>query len=92
MATRKKGECPKCHKVVKLTSHHIVPKRHGTDGVIGRLCRGCHDVLEDHIWIAEGGGRKRLPNKRYYSIWNTFIGLAVVGLFLIVAFLAMQKF
>jgi hypothetical protein len=32
-------ECSKCHKVAKLTRHHL------EDGTIVMLCRSCHDQI-----------------------------------------------
>ena len=66
-----KGECPKCHRVGKLTKHHILPKRFYflADAGVIYLCRSCHDQLERRIPFKP----KRTP-RWYYGIVRKFLG------------------
>lgn len=72
-------KCPKCGKVLKLTRHHIFPKRffkHKGKPKFSYLCRKCHDQLETVIYDAEYNKktrkRKNLGRKWYEDIWSKF--------------------
>lgn len=43
------GECPKCEKHLRLTKHHVFPKRHFRKEVYLFICRDCHTRLEKLI-------------------------------------------
>ena len=53
MITKRKGHCPKCHQHIKLTRHHVYPKRHfshfGHANEILWICWDCHAELEKLI-------------------------------------------
>lgn len=76
--------CLKCGTEHNITDHHIVPRVHckGSNQTV-RLCRSCHDRLEDCIQAVEAytagvsiGVRHRLDNEDdYYKILASFIGL-----------------
>jgi hypothetical protein len=44
------GYCPKCHRIKRLTNHHITPVRFfGKNDCILKVCRECHDDIEQII-------------------------------------------
>lgn len=72
---RRKGECPRCGVVTRLTRHHIIPKRNSNcDGITGKICRSCHDQLEHGITTVEKTVGRELPIPWYQAIWESFIG------------------
>jgi len=66
-----KGICPKCGKDMKLTKHHILPKRHfggRNNNLLFFLCRQCHSKLELDI-----SQTKILTTLEYYQIIIRFL-------------------
>ena len=63
------GICPKCGIHMKLTKHHVLPKRHfGRRGQLLHICRDCHSALEE--WIP---ATKVLEDIEYYKIVVRFL-------------------
>ena len=61
--------CPKCHRNVRLTRHHILPKRFfkgSGDRIL--ICRLCHDELELRI-----PQKTKLTEEEYYQILYKFL-------------------
>lgn len=70
--------CERCGSTTCVTKHHIIPKRHGTDGRTIRLCRTpCHDLIEVIISERENrsGVRVRLPDSEYRRIAADFVAV-----------------
>lgn len=80
------GICPACRKRVKLTRHHIVPKRAKKEGrgEIGKICRDCHDSLEDYIRGEERKVGGRLSHDEYRQTWKDFLLNAILPITIII--------
>lgn len=62
------GLCPKCKKNKKLTRHHVKPKRFFRRSETIKICRGCHNELEELIPY-----QQKMPIKFYYRIIRNFL-------------------
>ena len=63
------GYCPKCHRLVCLTDHHVFPKRFfGENNSKLKLCRECHDEIELLIPL-----HVKLPKEMYIQIVKSFL-------------------
>jgi len=64
------GICPKCGKDMKLTKHHILPKRHfgSKSKRLLFICRECHSDLETLIPLT-----KVLTELEYFQIIIRFL-------------------
>ena len=73
-ATRRFAMCPKCLEFHPLTMHHVKPKRfYGNNIFRVRICRKCHDFLEDIIRKLELGRGGRLKGIEYVEIVRKFL-------------------
>ena len=66
--------CPKCLEMKHLTKHHIYPKRYYKGSPIIRICRECHDELEQHIPV-----REKFKKRFYVEILQFFLSKEVIG-------------
>ncbi|MDA3815585.1 MAG: hypothetical protein PF549_04430 [Patescibacteria group bacterium] len=71
---RRRGICPKCFKLKRLTKHHILPKRFykRNDHTI-YLCRDCHDEIEVILERLECDNSGRLKHHHYQEVIKRFI-------------------
>lgn len=67
-------QCPRCGQVKVSTRHHVFPKRHFKDKTIVRICRECHDHLENGIHRVENKMGGALDRTWYQLLWDSFIG------------------
>lgn len=73
---KRRKRCARCGSTKCVTRHHIIPRRHGSNGQTMWLCRTpCHDEIERIIDEREtaSGVRIRLPNADYRLIARSFV-------------------
>ena len=44
---KEKDECPKCHQLRYMTRHHVKNSKGVKTGEIQKMCRDCHDEVEE---------------------------------------------
>lgn len=77
------AQCPKCFRYLKLTKHHVLPRRFfGENSSKLLICRDCHSKLEMMIPVHEQQPpdfyREVITKFLGYSTWKTILGLLLV--------------
>ncbi len=71
---RRFAMCPVCLEFKPLTVHHCKPKRfYGNNLYRVRLCRSCHDLLENVLRKLEQDRGGRLKDREYLAITRNFL-------------------
>jgi 5-methylcytosine-specific restriction endonuclease McrA len=72
--TKRFAMCPRCLEFKPLTVHHVLPRRFFGNNIFRvRLCRRCHDIIEDVIRKLEQDRGGKLKNKEYISVTKVFM-------------------
>lgn len=66
--------CPKCLEFKPLTVHHCFPRRHYGNNIYKvRICRSCHDEIEEVLRKLEMDRGCQLEDREYLAITRNFL-------------------